>query len=159
MILQAAYALGLAVVFYHRGPSFAAWGLLANFAAFLAVCLAMDLAWLTREETTIWFAVIDCATGAVMALRGGLSRIIATGYAVTVPIYALAVVFGVSTDTTFAIVWAVVALQLLAVYFGTGSNHGRGNRRRRGAGPAFGGTSRGNSGMDGVTVALVSRRQ
>jgi hypothetical protein len=117
----------------------------------------MDLAWLTRDETTIWFAVIDCATGAVMALRGGLSRIIATGYAVTVPIYALAVVFGVSTDTTFAIVWAVVVLQLLAVYFGTGSNHGRGNRRRYRSRPVLVSASVGHSGMDGVSVALVSR--
>lgn len=128
--VQIIYAAALAAVFATRGPSAAAWGLLANMAATIAACLAMDLGALDRGNATIAIMLIDFATGAALMMRPGVARIIAAGYAVTVPIYSMTVIFGVQTGTTFAIVNAIAFIQLAVVYIGNGSDD-LGNRDRR----------------------------
>lgn len=160
--LQIAYALALTALAIWRG-GYAVWCLVGNLVAFLAVCAFMDAGTLSRDDATVWFAVIDFATGAALALRPGLARIVAAGYVVTVPLYALDIAFGISTNTTFAIVWAIVALQVGVVAIGSSGNHGGGNRRRHRSFPVSVSAPGGNHGMAKIGVAqdiaLFSGRQ
>lgn len=126
---QIIYALALALIFAARGPIFPAWVLLANMLATLAACLAMDLGALERDGATLTMMIIDLASGAALMQRPGLSRVVAVGYAATVPLYSLTIVFEVQTDTTFAIVNGIAFIQLAVAGFGSGGNGG-GNRRR-----------------------------
>ena len=126
---QIAYTLWLAGVFILRGPSRAVWALAANLVVTLLACLMFDLGHIDRIGLTVSLMVIDVASGAALVVAPGLSRIVAVGYAVTVPIYSLNLLFGVQNDTTFAILYTVAAAQLGVVSIGNGN--GGGNIRRR----------------------------
>lgn len=125
---QIIYALCLALVFAMRGPGFVQWVLLANMAATLAACLAMDLGAMDRGAVTLSIMLADLAAGAWLLQRPGLPRIIAAGYAVMVPLYSLNIVFDVQSGTTFAIVNGIAFIQIAVAGIGSGSNGG-GNRR------------------------------
>jgi hypothetical protein len=74
--------------------------------------------------------LIDFVSGAALVFKTGLSRVIAVGYATTVPLYALNILAGLSEGTTFAVVMAVGFIQLAVAAIGGDSND-RGNRGRR----------------------------
>ena len=136
---------------------------MGNLAAFLAVCHLMDIGFLDRGETTLWFAVIDMATAAALVIKPGLPRVVAAGFAVTITTYAVSVPFGAPTDTTFAIVWAILVLQLGVVAFGSSGNHGGGGYRRRNSHPVSLGSPAGRGNMGGIggaqDIALFSGRE
>lgn len=83
--------------------------------------------------------IVDAATGAFMVLRKDLSRVIAVGYSVTVPIYWLLVSgFFTRVDDAFAAIYLVSALQIVALGIGAlagdsgdGGSGGIGGRRFR----------------------------
>ena len=125
---QIIYALALAGVFLWHGPSHAAWVLLANMAATLAACLALDFG-MDRSDATLTMMLIDFVSGAALVFKPGLSRVLAAGYATTVPLYALNILAGLSEGTTFAVVMAVGFIQIMVAAIGGDSND-RGNRGR-----------------------------
>ena len=125
---QIIYALALAGVFLWR-PGYAAWVLLANMAATLAACLALDFG-MDRSDATLTMMLIDFIAGAALVVKPGLPRLLSVGYATTVPLYALNIVAGLSDGTTFAVVMAVGFIQIMVAAIGGDSND-RGNRRRR----------------------------
>jgi hypothetical protein len=103
----------------------------ASLLATLAVCLAMDMG-LDKDTSRLSMMIVDLTTGVALAMRPGLARIIAAGYAVTVPLYVPAI-SGLFTrgDENFTVIYIVAALQLGALAVGTfGSNGGGGSRRR-----------------------------
>ena len=124
---QIIYALGLALVFALRGPGFVQWVMLANMAATLAACLALDLG-AERGGVTLSIMLADLAAGAVLLPRPGLPRVIAAGYAIMVPLYSLTIVFDVQTGTTFAIVNGIGFIQLAVAGIGSGADNGGGHR-------------------------------
>lgn len=130
---QAAYALGLAVLFYTRGPSLIAWVLLADFIAILAVMGAMDFGLLVRapgnDQATGAVLVVWCITAAVLVSQPGLARVLAGFSFVGISIFAATLYFGVQTGTTSAIVNALALVQLAVAGIGLGGDDG-GNRGR-----------------------------
>lgn len=131
---QIAYLIALAALTYP------AWGrqrhalicLSGNLAATLLACLAMDLGAVDGAEARVWMMVIDLATGVALAMRPGLPRVIAAGYALTVPLY-IPLINGLFTRgiADFTVVYTVSALQIMALAFGTlGDNSGGGTPRR-----------------------------
>ena len=127
---QIAYAVALVALFAWRGPSFTAWVLLGNMGAALAGCYAMDLGVIGRTDTTLAMMLIDFVSASLLLTQPGMPRVIAAGYAVTIPLYALNVVFGVSESTTFALVIGLGFVQLVVAGIGAGGDD-RGNRSRR----------------------------
>ena len=132
---QTIYALALLALAYP------AWGrqrfsllcLAGNLAATLLACLAMDIGAVDGESARVWMMVIDLATGVVLAMRPGLPRVIALGYALTVPLY-VPLIHGLFTRgfADFAVVYCVAALQILALALGSlGGNSGYGGGIRR----------------------------
>ena len=130
-IWQESYVAWLAGIFWVRNPNPALWVLLANCAATLAACEAMDLGWLQRapghDDATMAQMLIDFVSLAVLLNWRGLAWVIAAGYAATVPIYSLTLIFGMQTSTTFAIVVGIGYVQLLVA--SGGSSGGNGHRR------------------------------
>ena len=126
---QIAYAVALAALFVWRGPSFTAWVLLGNMGAALVGCYAMDLGLIGRTDTTLAMMLIDFVSASLLLTQSGLPRVIAAGYAVTIPLYALNVVFGVSEGTTFALVIGLGFVQLVVAGIGSDSDD-RGNHSR-----------------------------
>jgi hypothetical protein len=106
------------------------WG---NAVATLAAAFAMDIGLVTRGDATLFYMVIDAATGATLLSRPGLARIVALLYVLTVPLYLLDLVAGMDTEAMFAFVYAAALIQLgaLAVGIANGGN-GRGGHRGRG---------------------------
>jgi hypothetical protein len=102
-----------------------------NLVAILAICLAMDIGALDRSTTTLSIMIADLATGALLATSAGLPRVIALGYAITVPLYAINLVFGVPINTTFAIIYIAAFAQLGVLAIGSIGGDGGGNRRGR----------------------------
>jgi hypothetical protein len=125
---QIIYAIALAGVFAFR-PGFVAWWLLANMTATLAACFAMDIGALDRDGATLSIMIIDLATGAFLATRPGLPRIIAAAYVVMVPLYSLTIVLDVQSDTTFAIVNGIAFMQLAVAGIGSSGDSGGGGLR------------------------------
>jgi hypothetical protein len=131
---QVAYLLALVALTYP------AWGwqryalgcLWGNLLAMLAASLAMDLGALDRADASITMMLIDLSTGAALSMRPGLSRVIAAGYAVTVPLYVPAI-SGLFTrgDANFTIIYIVASLQLGALAVGSFGGFGGGSGRRR----------------------------
>ena len=143
---QIVYAIALAGLFWHSGPSFTAWVLLGNMLAALLGCLALDLDWLGRADTTLTMMLIDFVSGSLLLTRPGLPRAIAVGYGITIPVYALSIIFSVSESTTFAVVIAIGLVQIMVAGIGADSDD-RGGRNRY---PDVGGpvpSSGGNHGM------------
>ena len=96
----------------------------------LAVCLAMDMG-LDKDTSRLSMMIVDLATGVALAMRPGLARVIAAGYAVTVPLYVPAI-SGLFTrgDANFTVIYIVGALQLGALAVGSFGDNGRGGGRR-----------------------------
>jgi hypothetical protein len=155
--LQIIYALWLAGVFIAFRPVFAMWVVLANMLAMLAICGLMDIGVLIRSDATLFIMLVDLVSGVVLALRGGVSRALAWGYAATVCLYSLNIILAVSLDTTFALVYVICFAQLGVLTIGSGGDNGYRNRRRFGASAVSGSISHRNDGLAGVSVALVSR--
>lgn len=131
---QITYTLALLALAYP------AWGrqrfalicLAGNLAAMLLACLAMDLGALGHSDARLTMMIIDLATGVALASHHGLPRVIAAGYALTVPLY-VPLINGLFTrgEADFTVVYCVSALQIMALSFGTlGNNSGGGKRRR-----------------------------
>lgn len=99
--------------------------LTANCIANLAICYAMDVGTFAKDDARAWMMLADLGAGAALIMRPGLSRIIACGYAVSVPAYAFGNAIGISDFTTFAVVYATAFAQLGVVAIGTGRGGGR----------------------------------
>lgn len=126
---QIIYSIVLILLVIGRG-GFVVWALVLNMAAYFAASYAMDIHLVDRHHAVAWFAVIDAVTCAVMAFQPGPAKIIAAFFALRVNVYMSNLLFGVSTDTTFAIVWAIVALQVGVVIIGTPTGSGGARHRR-----------------------------
>jgi hypothetical protein len=131
---QVAYSLALLAL------TVPAWGrhgyvlacLWGNLLAMLAASLAMDLGALDAGSARTAMMTIDLTTGVALAMKPGLPRVIAFGYALTVPLY-VPLINGLFTrgEADFTVVYAVSALQIMALAFGTlGGNSGGGALRR-----------------------------
>jgi hypothetical protein len=153
---QIIYSIVLIVLIFARG-GFLVWALVLNMCAYFAASYAMDIHIIARDNATAWFAVIDAVTCVFLAFRPSPARVVALFYAIRVHVYMANLLFGVSTDTTFAIVWAIVALQVGVVIIGTPTGtDGIKHRRVRPRVDSFVLQKR-NEGMDSVSVALVSQ--
>lgn len=146
---QIAYALILAALTYpawgrQRHALLALWG---NLLATLAICLAMDLGALERDAATVSMMIADLATGAVLSTKPGAARIIALGYAVTIPIYSINLVFGLPISATFGVVYIAAFAQLGVLAIGSFGGDGGGCRRRRVSFRPSLALSRGNPGV------------
>lgn len=131
---QASYLVALVALTYpawtrQRFALIFLWG---NLAAMLAFSLAMDIGALSPADARVSMMIVDLVTGVALAMRPGLARVIAAGYALTVPLYVpLISGFFTRGDADFTIVYCVSALQIMALAFGTlGNNSGGGKRRR-----------------------------
>ena len=126
------YAAIIALLWLLKAERHVMTWLTINLFAMLGVAGAMDLGYVDRENATVLMMLVDLGTGAALAFGPGLSKLVAVGYAITVPLYSLELIFGVSVNTTVAIVLAVAFAQLGVVGFGTfGGGGGRRNRNRR----------------------------
>ena len=127
----------------------------ANLVCNLAACLAMDLGALDRDGATVAMLTVDLSTGVALALRPGVSQIIAWGYAITGPIYFLNLVADVAIDATFAIVYVAAITQLGVLAIGS-LGSGGGGLRRRAASVASVAFSRGDETPAGAVVSRDS---
>lgn len=130
---QVIYSLALLALVYP------AWGkhrlvallLVANLAATLGACLAMDLGMLPKGDARAVMMQIDLITGVALVIKPGLSRVIALGYMVTVPLYwPLISDFFTREAVAFAIIYVVNSLQIGALAVGTFGDHSGGGKRR-----------------------------
>ena len=129
---QIAYLIALVALSYPAwGRQRHALGLLwVNLVATLGVCLLMDLGLMGRGSATVSMLLVDLATGVALSLSVGLSRVIAGGYAVTVPLYFLAILGVAQIDTTYGLVYIAATAQLGVLAVGSLGNGGGGGRRR-----------------------------
>lgn len=129
---QVTYLLALVALTYPAwGRQRHALGLLwVNLVATLGVCLLMDLGLMGRGSATVSMLLVDLATGVALSLGAGLSRVIAWGYAVTVPLYFLAIMGVAQIDTTYGLVYIAATAQLGVLAVGSLGNGGGGGRRR-----------------------------
>lgn len=137
---QIAYALTLVALTYPAwaGQRYSLLCLWANLLATLTACLAMDLAMISPDSARLWMMIADLSTGAALASRPGLSRVIAAGFALTIPLYVPSI-SGLFTrgQVDFTIVYIVNSLQLGALGLGSlegGSGSGGGRVHRLDAG-------------------------
>ena len=130
---QTAYLLALVALTYP------AWGrqryalgcLWFNMLAMLAASLALDLGALDRGDASITMMLIDLATGTALAMRPGLSRVVAAGYAVTIPLYVPMISgFFTRLPEPFILIYAVSAAQIGVLALGSFGDNGRGGGRR-----------------------------
>lgn len=157
---QVAYLLALAALTYP------AWGkqryalgcLWGNLVVTLAACLAMDLGLFSRDDATVSMLIVDLSTGVALALRPGISQIIAWGYAITVPIYFANLVWGNPIDATYALIYIAATAQVgvLAIGVIPGSGAGGGRRRRPFANHISVVYETGNGAPSGALVSRVS---
>ena len=106
--------------------------LAANFAATLLACLGMDLGIQSDIDATVTMMIVDFATGVAMMSKAGLSRVISATYALTVPLYGLAIHDLLTRiEPDFTLMYIVNGMQIMALAFGAlGDNSGGGPRRR-----------------------------
>jgi hypothetical protein len=74
--------------------------------------------------------VCDLGTAAGMVLRPGLSRILAMGYAISIPAYAANLLSVLPLDTTYALVMLVAFTQVGVVTIDTVTGGGVGGGKR-----------------------------
>jgi hypothetical protein len=129
----------------------------ANLLATLFVCWLMDIGILSRGDATVSMLLIDLCTGVALSIKGGLCRIIAWGYAITVPIYFLSIVGSAQIDTTFAIVYIAATTQLGALAIGSLGNGGGGLRGWASGRMAFGPPARNAAVYPGAISRLSAR--
>lgn len=87
--------------------------------ATLAACGMYDIGVLDRSGLTLSLLTIDLASGVALALRAGLPRLLAFGYAVTVPIYFANLMFGIDLSATFTVVYVIAGVQVAGLAIGT----------------------------------------
>jgi hypothetical protein len=140
-----------------RMAGFALACLWANAVATLTVALGMDLGFVLRNDATLFYMVIDAATGVALLFCSGLPRVLALLYVLTVPLYLLDLVAGMDTKDMFVFVYTAALLQLGALAGGIANcGGGRGGSGRRiGGNRALAAQGR-NQGMGFEPVAQVS---
>ena len=84
-----------------------------------------------REMRRLERAHLPAEALAVLREAQQLHPTLALGYAITVPTYALSVVFGIADSTTFAIVMCIGFVQLAVAGIGSDSDNGLRNPDRR----------------------------
>ena len=126
-----AYAAWLAGIFILSRPDRAAWVVLANMTATLAVCGLMDIDAMSDAGSRMAMMAIDTASAAVLVTRAGVSRVLAALFAVSSGLHIPYLVFGVSPSTTFAVVYIVNVAQLAVLTIGIFSDGGGGKFRFR----------------------------
>lgn len=133
---QAAYAVGLIVLFWTRGASFIAWVLLADFIVLTGIAGAMDFGWLIREQGNDQvlgaMMVVWCVTAVVLAVHPKGSMLLAAFSAAGVVMMLTSLRFGVQISTTSAIVNTLALVQLAVAGIGTGGVDGGGRRSASG---------------------------
>lgn len=149
---QLAYLAALAVLFWWRGPSYAAWVFLANTAATFAVLGLMDWGLMEPTTKTLFLMLVDLISGAALVTVAGLPRLLSVGYAVTVPFYSANIIFGLSEGATFAVVIVIGILQIVVAGLGQDGNGGGGLRRYYDVAPDLG-LSRGNLAQTSIHLA------
>jgi len=130
-LAQIIYAAILLVLWAAKADRHVMTWLTINLAAMLIAAGLMDIGVVEREAATVAMMTIDLATGVALAFGPGLSKIIAVGYAITIPLYSLELVFGVSISTTIAIVLFIAFAQLGVVCFDRFNSGGGGRNIRR----------------------------
>ncbi|MGL6208715.1 MAG: hypothetical protein ACRC14_02655 [Paracoccaceae bacterium] len=151
---QVAYLLAMLILtsLAWRRQRYALGWLWLNLIAMLAAAGAMDMGWLDRSTATLTMMLVDFGTGVGLAMRPGLPRLIAWGYAVTIPIYAMNVAFGVPLGATWGMIYLIAVAQLGVLAGGSLGNGGSGRRRR-----ASGGLSMALPGRDkGIPKGAIS---
>ncbi len=123
---QWAYAVGLALLFWWRGPSPVAWVLLADFAALLAIAAVMDFQLIDRNGAHWSMLVVWVASVAVLATIPGAGRVIAAIGVVWVTFFLIALRFQFQFPATSAIVNAGAFIMLAVALYGLGSTGGSG---------------------------------
>lgn len=124
---QIIYATWLALLFVSGKHRFTVLVVTANMVAILAACGLMDIGAVDRDRATGLMMVADVATGATLAWRAGVSRVVAWGYAATVPLYSASLIFGYSEIATSALVYVVAYAQLGIISVGKPSDRARNN--------------------------------
>lgn len=133
---QIAYSLALLIIavpaWKRQRYAFAC--LVGNLVAMLALSLALDLG-LNGSTARLGMMTVDLVSGVALAVRPGLPRVIAAGYALTVPLYA-PMINGLFTrgNADFTLVYAVAALQIGALVIGSLDSSSGGLRRRLSSG-------------------------
>ena len=132
-LFQASYLVALVALTHPAWGSqrYALACLWGNLVAMLGASLAMDLGALDRGDASIVMMLIDLSAGVALAMRPGLSRIIAVGYAVTIPLY-VPMISGFFTRMAepFTLIYAVSVAQIVVFGLGSlGGNGGGGGRR------------------------------
>ena len=142
---QWAYAVGLAMLFWWRGPSPVAWVLLADFIALLAIAAAMDFQLIDRNGAHWSMLVVWVASVAVLATIPGAGRVIAAIGMGVIAFFLIALRFQFQFPATSAIVNAGAFIMLAVAFYGMGTSggNGRGNADR----PVSLGLSVGNHGL------------
>ncbi len=134
---QQAYLVALVALTYPAWSRqrYALVWLWANLAAMLAASLAMDIGAMNIEDARLCMMIADLATGVALACRQGLPRVIAAGYAITVPLY-VPLFHGLFTraNADFTVIYIVAALQIGALAIGSLGGSSGGHRRRLSSG-------------------------
>lgn len=154
--LQIIYLAALVVALAIRKPCFAVWVVCGNALAILAVLGLMDLGVTDRVNTTLFMMLVDLMSGVTLAMRSGLARVIAWGYALNVALYSLNIILSLSPDTTFALVYIIGFAQIGMLLIGPRGDNGYRNRRGRGAVPVFNAVPRRNAGLHSQGVGMGS---
>lgn len=130
---QASYLAALGALTYpawgrQRYALACLWG---NMLAMLGASLALDLGALDRGNASIVMMMIDLTAGVALAMRTGLPRVIAAGYALTIPLY-VPMISGFFTRMAepFTVIYIVSALQIMVFGFGSLGGDGSGGGRR-----------------------------
>jgi hypothetical protein len=84
---------------------------------------------LHRDNAIAAMLVTDLGAAAALITRPGLPRLVALGYAVTVPVYAADLLLHIPSGTTWGILIPVAFAQLGVVGFGGSGGIGGTNRR------------------------------
>lgn len=154
---QIIYAVWLVAVFAIRRVNHAMVWLMINMLATLGICYAMDLGVLGRSDATIAMMITDLTTGAALAMKPGISRVIAWGYGITVTLYGLNLAFAVPIGATFAIVYVVAFAQLGVVTIGPKGGNGLRSNRGFASIRGFDPTPGRKQAVDQGSVAAISR--
>lgn len=146
-LAQIIYLAALVVALAIRRPGFAALVVCSNAVATLSVCGMMDVGGIDRSDATLFMMLVDLVSGVALAMRGGLPRAIAWGYALNVLFYSLNIALSLSLDTTFALVYLIGFVQIGMLAIGPRGDNGYRNRRGRGVVPVFDAVPRRNTGI------------
>jgi hypothetical protein len=129
-LFQIAYMAGLAGIFYTCRANVAMWVVLGNALATLAICAALDLGAVNSPAATTLYMGVDLLSAAALVTRSGICRAIGATFSITAGLHLLNLAFGVSSGTTFAVLYAANAVQLGVLFVGSLGNSGPRRRSR-----------------------------